>query len=176
MDAFAVSCAIPLCGVPLNLPAILRVAGSFGFFQGLMPLIGYALAGIARDLIAPVDHWIALFLLAFVGGKMIRDGLESAGGCPSMGGDPTRGRILFLLSLGTSIDALAVGVSLLGMRTAVVPTILVIALTTFGLCLLGISASGRLFRGQGGRLQVLGGMVLIGIGLKILLEHLGFLG
>jgi putative Mn2+ efflux pump MntP len=62
------------------------------------------------------------------------------------------------------------------MRTAVVPTILVIALTTFGLCLLGISASGRLFRGQGGRLQVLGGMVLIGIGLKILLEHLGFLG
>ena len=88
-------------------------------------------------------------------------------------GDPTRGRLLLLLALGTSIDALAVGVSFLGMPVRVLPTAGVIGGITFLVCLGGLLASGRFFRGQSGRFEVLGGVVLVGIGLKILLDHLG---
>ncbi len=175
MDAFAVSCAIPLCGVRPTRAGALRVAGSFGLFQAAMPLIGFLAADAASALISPVDHWIAAILLGFVGGKMIRDGWGARDECPVMGGDPTRGRLLLLLAFGTSIDALAVGVSFVSLNIRILPTAAVIGLTTFSLCLLGLYASGRLFRGQGGRLQVVGGGVLIGIGLKILLEHLGLL-
>lgn len=173
MDAFAVSCAIPLCRVRVTRRDALRVAGSFGLFQGLMPLLGWLLAARFADLLRPLDHWVAFGLLLFVGGKMIREGWGKGEDCPVSSGDPTRGRTLLLLALGTSLDALAVGVSFLGLPVRVLPTVTVIGGITFLLCLVGLLASGRFFRGQGGRFEVLGGLVLVGIGAKILLDHLG---
>ena len=172
MDAFAVSCAIPLCRVRLTRRDALRVAGCFGLFQGLMPLLGWILAARFADLLRPLDHWVAFGLLLFVGGKMVREGRGKKEDCPVGEGDPTRGRLLLLLALGTSIDALAVGVSFLGMPVRVLPTAGVIGGITFLVCLGGLLASGRFFRGQSGRFEVLGGVVLVGIGLKILLDHL----
>ena len=177
LDAFAVSCAIP-CAVPrLSLIQALRVAGTFGVFQALMPLAGWMAAGLAADVIEPVDHWVAFFLLALVGGRMAWEGyakMRFPGGCVIEVGDPTRGKRLLALALGTSIDALAVGVSFLGLRVAVYPTVTVIGAVTFLVCMTGLLASKRLCGEGGGRWEILGGVVLVVIGLKILLEHLGW--
>lgn len=136
-----------------------------------MPLLGWLLAARFADLLRPLDHWVAFGLLLFVGGKMIREGWGKGEGCPVSSGDPTRGRTLLLLALGTSLDALAVGVSFLGLPVRVLPTVTVTK-NHLPPCLVGLLASGRLFRGQGA-LRGPGGLVLVGIGAKILLDHLG---
>lgn len=171
MDAFAVSVAMPFCVPSLSMRQIWRVAGAFGFFQALMPLLGWILGSLAARMIAPFDHWIAFALLSFIGGKMVLEGLQRTEECDTRS-DPTTGWTLLTLAVGTSIDALAVGFSFVAMDLNVWSTAAVIGAVTFMTCWIGMVGGRQIGRFAGKRMEVLGGLVLIGIGLKILIEHL----
>lgn len=171
MDAFAVAvgagCALPR----VTAGHYLRLAGAFGFFQFAMPLAGWA-AGIGvRSWIEAWDHWAAFALLAWTGGGMIREALSGDDGGEA--GDPTRGKKLLMLAVATSIDALAVGLSLAMLRIpAWGPSLLIGAvcaiITAAGLFLGRRLAAAAIF---GQRAALAGGLVLIAIGVKILFEH-----
>ncbi len=171
MDAFAVSVAMPFCVPSLSTRQVWRVAGAFGFFQAFMPLMGWILGNLAAKAIAPFDHWIAFALLAFIGGKMAREGMGGTDECNTRC-DPTSGWPLLTLAVGTSIDALAVGFSFVAMDLNVWRTVAVIGTVTFATCWVGMVGGRRIGRFFGKRMEVVGGLVLIGIGLKILIEHL----
>lgn len=178
MDAFAVSVCKGLNMKTLSLKKAAVIAGFFGVFQGIMPLIGWALGRGFKHYIMAFDHWIAFILLAAIGGKMIHEALkgDSQPKCSDEGGVSDRLSIkeLFTLAIATSIDALAVGIAL-GLLPEVNIGIaaITIALITFVLSFAGVVIG----KGFGGKLQgkaeILGGLCLILIGLKILLEHLG---
>lgn len=169
MDAFAVAVATGL-RLRCSLAQTARMAGAFGLFQFAMPVLGWALGLSVRSYIEAFDHWVAFALLAFVGGKML---LEARKGGADECGDPTRGGTLVLLALATSIDALAVGVTFAFLQVQILPSVALIGAMTFALSLVGV-AIGRRFGGWlMQRAQVAGGVVLVLIGLKILLEHLG---
>ena len=175
MDAFAVAICKGLGMERINKRDTLLLALFFGGFQALMPLTGYLLGSRFASYIERWDHWIAFVLLAFIGGNMIRESREQeeeeAKHCGSI-----RYRELFTLAVATSIDALAVGVSFafLGVHTA--PAVTLIGCTTFVLTLVGVWV-GNLFGSRyKSRAELTGGIILILIGVKILLEHLGVLG
>ena len=174
MDAFAVSVCKGLCMKRLNLRQATVVALFFGGFQALMPLVGWALGTRFEQFITPVDHWIAFVLLALIGGKMLWDAFHEDDeelSCPADGKLDLRE--LVMLAIATSIDALAVGVTFAFLQVSIVPAVLLIASVTFVLTLLGFWL-GTVF---GAKLQskaeLFGGAILVLIGLKILLEHLG---
>ena len=172
VDAFAVATAVGLCQNPLRSSSVLRLAGSFGLFQAAMPIIGWA-AGVAlQGYIATFDHWIAFGFLALVGGRMIVSALRSAEE-KQMQGDPSQGWNLLVLSIATSVDALAVGLSIAAIGSPIWGPALVIgvvaALMTAGGMVLGCRIGAAFSKG----IEVLGGCVLVGIGLKILVEHIG---
>jgi putative Mn2+ efflux pump MntP len=170
MDAFAVSLGIG-CGRQADSPrAMFRLSFHFGLFQALMPLIGWLVGSRISALIGGVDHWVAFGLLAFVGGRMIRSGFDPDGSF--CGPDPSRGQTLVLLSLATSIDALAVGLSLAMLRVSIFQPIIVIGVVTAALSLVGLLLGLRLGEAFGKRTEVLGGLLLVGIGLRVLLSHL----
>jgi putative Mn2+ efflux pump MntP len=135
-----------------------------------MPVLG-RLAGTSIDrFISSIDHWIAALLLAFVGGKMIREGLSAE---PDVYiEDPSRGKNLVMLSVATSIDALAVGLSLAMLKVHIVTPAVIIGVVTFSLSLAGLLVGNYLGYKFGKVTQVLGGVILIGIGLRVLLSHL----
>jgi putative Mn2+ efflux pump MntP len=169
MDAFAVALAVGLAVAPLTGRHLFRLGWHFGLFQAVMPVIGW-LAGVSlQQYIAAFDHWIALGLLGFVGGKMIYEALHETDE-PKGTGDPTRGMSLVVLSLATSIDALAVGLSLgvLGVSIWFPATIIgvVAGVLTLAGMLLGQRAGSLL----GKRVEILGGLILIGIGIRIVRE------
>ena len=175
MDAFAVSICRGLGMKTLNLRTAAVLALFFGGFQALMPLIGWALGTQFMWLIAPVDHWVAFVLLAFIGGKMLWEAFhedeEEGCGCEDTSGIDLRE--FCVLAVATSIDALAAGISFAALNVNIVASVSLIGVITFGLSLVGV-AVGHFF---GSRYEkpasVVGGVVLILIGLKVLLEHLG---
>ncbi len=171
MDAFAVSICKGLSMSRVNYKHVAVIALFFGGFQAFMPFIGWALGSQFAAFITPVDHWIAFILLAFVGGKMLWDAFHEDDE------DDDRPFVLdlkelLMLAIATSIDALAVGISFAFLQVDIVWAITVIGLTTFVLSFIGV-AVGNAF---GSRFEkpstILGGIVLILIGFKILLEHL----
>ena len=171
MDALAVAMASGLAVRRMRVRQALRMALFFGLFQALMPMIGW-LAGLTlRTFIARWDHWVAFGLLVFIGGKMIvesfrlRDTTRAAG--------PISLSMLLLLSVATSIDALAVGLSLSLLQVLIVSPALLIGAVTFLLSLLGGLIGSRVGHCCGNRIEALGSLILIGIGVKILLDHLG---
>lgn len=178
MDAFAVSVCKGLAMPRLDARRMIVLAASFGAFQALMPLLGYALGASFASLIEPIDHWIAFVLLGFIGAKMVHDSLvdepaAEAGKEESVRLDP---RELLALSVATSIDALAVGISFALLDVSIVRAAAVIGVVTFVLSVAGV-AIGRLFGARFERAALAaGGLVLIAIGLRILLEHLGIIG
>ncbi len=170
MDAFAVAIVSGLTLNPLTARRIFRLSFHFGLFQFLMPIIGW-LAGIAiQKYIAAYDHWVAFALLFFVGGKMIYESFQ-ADETKRTECDPTTGLSLVLLSVATSIDALAVGLSLAMLGSSIIfPAVvigIVAALFTIGGMLLG-RRIGALW---GKRVEVFGGIILCAIGVKIVIEH-----
>ena len=179
-DAFAVSLANGLLLAGRGIRPLLRMAGCFGLFQGLMPLIGYAAAMTFAAAIQAVDHWVAFGPLAFVCGKMLWDVCHD--GEEEHCDDPARWKNVLLLSVATSIDALAVGISIAMMnKTGVLALPFgylisagVIAVITFGLCMIGLFVGRKAGDVLGKRAEIVGGIVLIGIGVKILLEHTVF--
>ncbi len=172
MDAFAVAVAAGLTLDRVTPRRTFRLAFHFGLFQALMPVLGWAAGLTVRSMIESWDHWLAFVLLAFVGGRMLWEAVRGGDGQREPR-DPTRGWTLVVLSVATSIDALAVGLSL-----AVLGESIWVAALVIGLVALGFTAGGlHLGRLVGGleRLarfaNVLGGLVLIAIGLRILWDH-----
>lgn len=176
MDAFAVSICKGLGMKKINLKVAVVLGLFFGGFQAGMPVIGWALGSQFMGIIGPIDHWIAFILLTFIGGKMLWEAFtedEDEGD----GKDAEKidlGEYL-ILAIATSIDALAVGISFAALSVDIVPAVSLIGITTFIFSVAGV-AIGRIF---GARYEkpatIVGGVVLILIGLKILLEHLGIL-
>ena len=149
----------------------LKMAAFFGGFQAIMPAVGYALGVTFREWVAAADHWIAFGLLAAIGGKMIHESMSN-GGDASRRTDPFSTRTLTLLAIATSIDALAAGVTLPLLRAPMALTLATIGLVTFALSLAGVYAGRRFGARLGPRLDAVGGVVLIGIGARILALHL----
>ena len=169
-DAFAVAISMGLSAQKASFRDAVRVGLFFGGFQALMPLLGYRAGSTVSAVIERYDHWIAFGLLAFIGGRML---WESARGTEE-GGQPSLGalRKLLVLSIATSIDALAVGVSLAALNVNIAAAAGFIGGVTFVCCLVGHFLGRRFGSLLGKRAEILGGLILIGIGLKILVEHL----
>ncbi|MDY0397075.1 MAG: manganese efflux pump MntP family protein [Desulfuromonas thiophila] len=171
MDAFAVALATAAALPCVTGRHLFRLSFHFGLFQGLMPVLGW-LAGVRlQQLIAAYDHWVAFALLLWVGGKMLYEAFQPDDG-DSPRCDPTRGLTLVTLSLATSIDALAVGLTLGVLGVSVWWPALVIALVAGAFTLVGMLLGCRIGQLWGPRMEMVGGLVLCGLGLKILLEHL----
>lgn len=175
MDAFAVSVCKGLCMKRLNVGQAAVIALFFGGFQALMPLVGWVLGTQFERFITPVDHWIAFGLLALIGSKMLWDAFHEDGeegmACPADG--KLDMRELTMLAIATSIDALAVGITFAFLRVDIVMSVGLIGLTTFVLSLFGVAVGHRFGARYERPATIVGGIVLILIGLKILLEHLG---
>jgi putative Mn2+ efflux pump MntP len=170
MDAFAVAIVTGITLVPLTKRRVFRLAFHFGLFQALMPVIGWYAGKAVHEYIAALDHWVAFGLLAFVGGKMVREALK--GGEESLSwSDPTSGWALVLLSVATSIDALAVGLSLAMVGSAIVLPALVIGLVAAAFTATGMVLGRQIGSLWGRRVEVVGGLILIAIGAKIVIEH-----
>lgn len=176
MDAFAVAVCKGLGAARLNMLQAGVIALFFGGFQAAMPLVGWALGTGFRSYITPVDHWIAFALLAFIGSKMLYDAVsegEGDGDEPVSGEAPLDLKELTMLAVATSIDALAVGITFAFLQVDIVPAASLIGCITFMLSFAGV-AIGHFF---GARFEkpasIIGGVVLILIGVKILMEHLG---
>ncbi len=170
MDAFAVSLAVGTSGKNRDLRSIIRIAFHLGFFQGFMTFLGWLGGSTISRLIEKFDHWVALVLLSFVGIRMIISGLNPDQ--ESFCKDPSRGSTLVLICLATSIDALAVGISLAVVQVNMLSTSLTIGIITLGLSLGGLLFGHLLGEKLGKRMEVLGGLLLNGIGIRILLSHL----
>jgi putative Mn2+ efflux pump MntP len=170
MDAFAVSLGVGTTGQANHARPVLRLAFHLGLFQGLLTFLGWLAGSNIAALISGVDHWIALGLLSFVGGRMIRSGLDPRP--DSHQDDPSRGLSLVIVSVATSIDAMAVGLSLGMLQAEIFSASLIIGIVTFGLSLFGLLAGSRLGERFGKRMEVLGGLLLIAIGVRILVTHI----
>lgn len=172
MDAFAVSVCKGLSMKWMSWRLAVRVGLYFGGFQFLMPLAGYLLGTTMADLIVSIDHWIAFVLLGLIGFNMIREAAHGEEDCTN---DSFDIKTMLLLAVATSIDALAVGITFAFLRVQIMMAALTIGMTTFALSVAGIKMGnvfGSRFRAKA---EYAGGIILIGIGLKILLEHLGVL-
>lgn len=172
MDALAVA----ICkGLSLRRPSvrdILIVGIWFGAFQALMPVIGFYLGSAMYDLISDYDHWIAFILLALIGINMVREGLSGEEEDSDADVGP---RAMLPLAVATSIDALAVGITFAMTEGSVAGPAVVIGVVTFLLSAIGVKAGSYLGARFGSVAEVVGGAILVLMGLKILLEHLGFL-
>lgn len=174
MDAFAVAIAKGLRMRCFNFRQAALIAAFFGVFQAVMPLIGWLLGSRFQQYIESVDHWVAFALLAFIGGKMLIEALRDKGGEDEGCTDSVDIRELCVLSVATSIDALAVGITFaLLPDTNIWTSIALIGCTTFLLSLAGVAVGHRFGARFKKHAELFGGLVLILIGVKILLEHLG---
>ncbi len=172
MDAFAVSVVSGSAYKQLNVKHAFRIAVFFGGFQAFMPLIG-SLAGLTvKEYIANYDHWIAFALLSAVGGKMIYESFKIAPARENF--NPANILVLLVLSVATSIDALAVGITLSFLAVSIATAVVIIGLVTFVLSYLGVLLGKNFGHFFENKIQTLGGLVLIGLGAKTMLEHLLF--
>lgn len=179
MDAFAVAICKGLSMRKVDKKYMLVLAAFFGGFQALMPTLGWLLGSQFQSYITAIDHWIAFILLVLIGGKMILDVIKEKGEneevCPD---DSVRINLkeFFLLAIATSIDALAVGITFAFLQVKLASSVTTIGCITFCFTIAGVligNVFGTKFKDKA---TIFGGVILIGIGIKILLEHLGFLG
>lgn len=175
MDAFAVAICKGLNMTKINYRHGFIIALFFGFFQAIMPLLGWLLGTQLADYITAIDHWVAFFLLLFIGGKMVLDTFHGEDE-ESVCSDSLDIKELFILSIATSIDALAVGITFaLLPDTNIVLSVSLIGVITFALSFLGVIIGNKFGSKFEKKAQLAGGVILILIGLKILLEHLGII-
>ena len=173
MDAFAVSVCKGLSTPRVRAGNMLVTGLWFGFFQALMPAAGYLLGVRFSSLIQSVDHWIAFVLLSFIGANMIREAMKDEDEECDDNGASYSVKVMFPLAVATSIDALAVGVSFAFLSVDIAPAVVFIGLCTFVLSAAGVKIGAVFGSRFKSRAEILGGVILILMGLKILLEHLG---
>lgn len=175
MDAFAVALCKGLNMKKLNYFHAVIIALFFGGFQALMPFIGWFLGNSFEAYILSVDHWIAFGLLAYIGGKMAYDAIKGKEEEIENSGDKLDIKELFIMAIATSIDALAVGITLAFSKIPIMQSITIIGVTTFVLSITGVLIGNRFGMKFKNKAEIAGGVILILIGCKILLEHLGIL-
>lgn len=173
MDAFAVSVCKGLAMPKCTFKKAAIVGLWFGGFQALMPAIGYVLGAQFQEAIASIDHWIAFVLLALIGGNMIHEALDNDEEEADASLDV---KTMFLLAVATSIDALAIGITFAFLKVNIIPAVCFIGIVTFIISFAGVKIGNVFGARYKNKAEIVGGVILIFLGLKILLEHLGFLG
>lgn len=172
MDAFAVSICKGLAMKKLSWKKALIIGLWFGGFQALMPSVGYLLGSRFEKYVTSIDHWIAFVLLALIGINMIREALS---GEEENANDSVDFKTMLLLAIATSIDALAVGVTYAFLQVRIVPAVSFIGIITFSLSIVGVKIGNVFGLKYKTKAEIAGGVILLLMGTKILLEHLGFL-
>ena len=172
MDAFAVAVCKGLAIGKIRWAHVLIVGLWFGGFQALMPLIGYLLGSTFAEYIAAVDHWIAMILLTLIGANMIRESLDKD---PEHVNPSLGFKTMLIMAIATSIDALAVGVTFAVLEVRILPAVTFIGVITFLLSALGVKIGSIFGTKYKSKAELAGGVILILLGIKILLEHLGLL-
>ena len=173
MDAFAVSICKGLSMRKLDISKMIIIGAYFGIFQALMPLIGYLLGTSFEALVTQIDHWIAFILLAIIGVNMIIEALGKDE--ESNHTDSVDFKEMIILAIATSIDALAVGITFAFLKVDIIKSILIIGITTFIISMIGVIIGNNFGNKYEKKAELAGGIILIFIGLKILLEHLGII-
>ena len=173
MDAFAVSVCKGLAMPKCTFKKAAIVGLWFGGFQALMPAIGYILGAQFQEAIASIDHWIAFVLLALIGGNMIHEALDNDEEEADASLDV---KTMFLLAVATSIDALAIGITFAFLKVNIIPAVCFIGIVTFIISFAGVKIGNVFGARYKNKAEIVGGVILILLDLKILLEHLGFLG
>lgn len=173
MDAFAVSVCKGLAMPKCTFKKAAIVGLWFGGFQALMPAIGYILGAQFQEAIASIDHWIAFVLLALIGGNMIHEALDNDEEEADASLDV---KPMFLLAVATSIDALAIGITFAFLKVNIIPAVCFIGIVTFIISFAGVKIGNVFGARYKNKAEIVGGVILILLGLKILLEYLGFLG
>lgn len=173
MDAFAVSVCKGLAMPKCTFKKAAIVGLWFGGFQALMPAIGYILGAQFQEAIASIDHWIAFVLLALIGGNMIHEALDNDEEEADASLDV---KTMFLLAVATRIDALAIGITFAFLKVNIIPAVCFIGIVTFIISFAGVKIGNVFGARYKNKAEIVGGIILILLGLKILLEHLGFLG
>ena len=170
MDAFAVSICKGLSMKKLEFKKAIIIALYFGIFQAGMPVIGYFLGTTFESFVTQIDHWIAFILLSLIGVNMIKEAFECD--CENAN-DNVDFKTMVVLAIATSIDALAIGITFAFLKTNITLAAIVIGITTFVLSLIGVKIGNKFGNKYQKNAEIFGGIVLILIGAKILLEHLG---
>ena len=168
MDSFSVSIANGLATKTFKISKALTIALFFGLFQGLMPIFGWLAGEYIADYISAFDHWVAFALLTIIGVKMIYESIRNK---PAKFLRAYTLKVILVLSIATSIDALAVGLSFSFLDISIFFPAIIIGVITFLLSFFGVYVGGRFGKVLKNRIEILGGLILIVIGLKILLEH-----
>jgi len=171
MDAFAVSVSSGITIKELKPRHGAKIALFFGGFQALMPILGWLLGIGFKDYIEKYDHWIAFVLLGFIGAKMLKESMDDD--CEYIS-DPLQNKVLFMLAIATSIDAMAVGVSFAFLKASILSSSLIIGAITCVICFGGVYLGNRCGCVFKKKAEIAGGVVLMLIGFKILAEHSGF--
>lgn len=172
MDAFAVAIACSVALKPVQPRQVFRLSFHFGLFQAMMPLIGWLAGRTVADVIGRYDHWAAFGILAFIGLKAIYGAMRGSDEERSFG-DPTRGWSLVGLSVATSLDALAVGLSFSLLRVEIWTAVALIGVVAAMATIIGMQIGARLGMALGRRMEFAGGVILVAIGVRILIDHLG---
>lgn len=173
MDAFAVSICKGLAMEKCTLKKAGIVGAYFGIFQAGMPVIGYILGVQFKNIIVSIDHWIAFILLAIIGINMVREAREPECEICQKEDDSLDVKTMVGLAVATSIDALAVGVTFAFLQVQIIPAVSFIGIVTFLICIVGVKIGNTFGSRYKGKAEFCGGLILILMGLKILLEHLG---
>ena len=172
MDAFAVSICKGLAMRRMNYKKAIIIAAFFGVFQALMPALGYVLGTTFANKIAAIDHWIAFILLALIGANMIKEALSSDDDeCQD---DSLRLGDLIMLSIATSIDALAVGITFAFFNVSLLLSVSMIGIITFIICVIGVKVGNVFGEKYKSKAELAGGLILMVMGAKILIDHLFF--
>ena len=177
MDAFAVSVCKGLGMRRLNKKQTLIIGLYFGGFQALMPLIGWLLGSQFQKYITSIDHWIAFILLSFIGGKMMIEAIREWNEEETVDvmDAPLDHKNMLVLAVATSIDALAVGIPFAFLDTPIIEAITIIGITTMVISIIGVVVGNFFGSRYKSKAEFIGGLILVLLGLKILLEHLGIL-
>lgn len=170
MDAFAVSICKGLSMKKMSWKKALIVGLYFGIFQGIMPVIGYILGTTFESLVTQIDHWIAFGLLVFIGANMLK---EAFGNDTENCNDNVDFKSMVVLAIATSVDALAVGITFAFLKTNIIVAALAIGIITFAICVIGVKIGNKFGDKYERKAETIGGLILIFMGIKILLEHLG---
>jgi len=172
MDCFAVSLAIGTSGQIPDRRGKIRLAAHLGIFQAGMTALGWIIGGSIIRYVAQFDHWVAFFLLAYVAYRLIRSGFDPT--CEAFDENPSKGKTLVLLSVATSIDAFAVGLSIAFMGIPIILSVVLIGFVSALLGITGLFAGHRLSCQFGKRMEIVGGLVLLIIAVRVIVTHLGW--